>query len=590
MKEKWIMREEKKIEDSTYKELGLNPIMGKILSNRGITTSKDIDLFINGSIEDLQDGFMMKDMHLAIDIIKKYVLEKRPILIYGDYDCDGVSSTYILLKGLKECGAQVSYHIPHRENEGYGMNEKRIGELYKEGYEIILTCDNGISAFNEVEYAKSLGMKVVVTDHHDIPFVELEDGRNEEKIPPADAIVNPKQKDCSYPFKNLCGAGIAYKFILCLCKELGIATSRVEDLVEIAAIATVCDVVDLVNENRIIVKEGLKRLNNTKNLGIKSLIKANNLQDKILNEYHLGFVIGPCINATGRLETADLALELLMSDNEKASNELAQRLLTLNRERQEMTNVSLEKVIDIIRDKGYEKDKVLFVYEPSIHESLAGIVAGRIRERYNAPAIVMTSGKEMPKGSGRSIEKYNMHKELTKCSDLIEKFGGHPMAAGLSVREENLPKLREALINNCELTEEDMLTEIRIDMHLPFRNLNYGLIEEIEALAPFGKGNPKPLFGEKDVYLKRIWFIGNERNSIRVSFSFDNTTINGIAFNIGEEFRKLLNKHFGEVKALEIETSSYCNIKCALVYYPSINEYNGNKTIQAKIESLRFIK
>lgn len=586
MKDKWVMR--KGAGDNVVLDSSINPVISKILFNRGIDTKEKINKFMKGTIDDLYDGRLMKDMEKGISIIKEFIENKKPILIYGDYDCDGVSSTCILLKGLKVCGANVSYHIPHREHEGYGMNEKRIGELHKEGYELILTCDNGISAFNEIQYAKSLGMKVVITDHHDIPFEELPNGEVKEKIPYGDAIINPKQKDCNYPFKVLCGAGIAYKFILSLCDELSISRDKVQDLIEIAAIATICDVVDLVDENRIIVKEGLKRLNSTNNIGLSALIKANKLDDKVISEYHLGFVIGPCINATGRLETADIALELLLCEDKEKATILASKLLALNTERQDMTMSSIEKVLGKIEDNGYQKDKVMFIYEPTIHESLAGIVAGRIRERYNVPAIIMTSGKEMPKGSGRSIEKYDMYKELNKCKDLIHKFGGHPMAAGLSCEEELLSILRKELLKNCELTDSDIIPEIRVDMRLPFGSLNYSFIEEIENLTPFGKGNPKPLFGEKDVTINRVWFMGQEKNHIRVSFLFQGKTINGVAFNKAEDFREMLREKFGEQYAINVENSGICNLKCALVYYPDINEYNGKKSIQVKIESFLF--
>ena len=590
MNNKWIMRNSLEKKNFLYEQLEIPEYIGTILENRGISTKEQANEFLYGELKDLHDGILMKDMDKGVRLIKEAIIQKIPILVYGDYDCDGVSSTYVLLSGLKACGATVSYHIPHRENEGYGMNLDRIKKLHEEGFEIIITCDNGISAYEEIDYAKSLGMTVVVTDHHDVPFTENTEGINEEKLPPADAIINPKQKECKYPFKVLCGAGIAYKFICALAVELGIESKGMDYLIEIVTIATVCDVVDLLGENRIIVKEGLKKLNTTDNLGLKALIEANNLKDKKINEYHLGFILGPCINATGRLETADVALELLMCKDEVEAGKLAKRLLELNRERQEMTSESLEKVIDKIKNGGYEKDKVMLIYEPSIHESLAGIVAGRVREKYNVPAIIMTSGKDMPKGSGRSIEKYDMYKELSKCKEIISKFGGHPMAAGLSTKEENLPLLREKLLENCNLTDEDLVPEIKIDTKLSFGEISFEIIEELEALAPFGKGNPKPLFGERDIFIRRIWFIGADKNSIRVSFGFgNNKTITGIAFNVGEEFRELLIRKYGKEKAIEIEESSYCNIKCAVIYYPSINEYKDNKSIQIKIESIKLM-
>ncbi|MEQ8155272.1 MAG: single-stranded-DNA-specific exonuclease RecJ [Clostridiaceae bacterium] len=591
MKVKWTMRGSEAAKGISSEKLGISPQVAAILANRGIVTAEGAEGFLHGSLEDLHDGVLMKDMDKGIRIIKDAILNKVPVLIYGDYDCDGVSSVYVLLKGLKECGAEVSYHIPHRENEGYGMNLDRIKKLYEEGYKVIITCDNGISAFEEIAYAKSLGMTVVVTDHHDVPFSRNDEVGVEEKLPDADAVINPKQKDCGYPFKALCGAGVAYKFISVLAEEMNVPLYKIQPLIEVVAIATVCDVVDLLEENRIIVKEGLKRLNNTKNAGIKALIKENNLQDKKISEYHLGFILGPCINATGRLETADIALDLLMCQDEKEAETSAKRLVQINKERQEMTNESLEKVLNTIKTQGCEKDKVIVIYEPSVHESLAGIVAGRVREKYNVPAIIMTSGKDMPKGSGRSTEKYNMYNELSKCKELISKFGGHPMAAGLSVKEENLQALREALLANCNLTEEDLIPEIKIDARLEFEKLNYTLMDELEELAPFGKGNPKPLFGEKQVTIKRIWFIGADKNSVRVSFSYgNNKMITGVAFNFGNELRESMIELMGEEEAARIEAGNYCSIKCAIVYYPNINEYNNTKSIQVKIESIKLMK
>ncbi|SHE58266.1 single-stranded-DNA-specific exonuclease RecJ [Clostridium fallax] len=591
MKEKWLLigKSEKKIKRIVEK-CNISPFIARLLVNRGIEEEKDVKRFLFGDIEDLYSGNMMKDMDKGISIIEEAIKLKKKIIIYGDYDCDGVISTVILYKTLKECGANFNYYIPNREDEGYGMNSNRIKILKEEGYEVIITCDNGIAAFDEINYAKELGFQVVITDHHDIPFKENEEGEKEFFIPNGDAIINPKRKDCGYPFKKICGAGVALKFSKCLFDRLKTPKEKWTKLIEYCAIATVCDVVDLIDENRIIVKEGLKLINSTENLGLKALIKATNLANKKISAYHLGFVIGPCINATGRLETADLSVELLITQDENKAENLAKELYELNKKRQDLTTESVEQIIEQIERNKMEEDKVLLIYNDYVHESIAGIVAGRIRERYNVPSIVITKGKDMPKGSGRSIEEYDMFYELSKCKDLMSKFGGHPMAAGLSLEKNAIEKLRKKLLDNCTLTEEDLMYKIRIDLPLSLKNIDENLIKFINLLEPFGKGNPSPIFGAKGVEVKRVWLLGKEKNIVkfRCKINDSNNYIDCISFDRFQSFKNLYIEKFGEERFNEIINTSYCSFYMDFIFYPQINEFNGNRNIQLVVKNLRL--
>ncbi|MGL5417201.1 MAG: single-stranded-DNA-specific exonuclease RecJ [Clostridium sp.] len=589
MKEKWLLKNKKteflKLSKEFNKE---GKLTLRLLSNRGIDSKEKASLFLYGDIKDMHDSYLLKDLEESVQIIKDGIDSKKNIVIYGDYDCDGVCSTSILYKGFKRLNANFKYHIPNRESEGYGMNKDRIRKLKEEGTEIIITCDNGIAAFEEVELAKELGMTVIVTDHHDIPFIE-KDGIKIKKMPSADRVINPKREDCLYPFKNLCGAGVAFKFIQGLYRAYGIEEEAV-NLLEYAAIATVCDVVDLLDENRIIVKEGLKRMNNTDKIGLKELIKVKELDNKEINEYHFGFVIGPCINATGRLEIADISVELLICEEENRAKELAKRLDELNKIRQDLTLESVEKVKEKVLAELEEKDKVIVVYEGSIHESIAGIVAGRIRESYNLPTIVLTKGHEMPKGSGRSIEEYNMFEELSRCKELMEKFGGHPMAAGLSLKEENIVRLRKKLNKICTLTEDDIIPKTFIDTKLSLEDLNFEILDEINKMRPFGKANNSPTFGEKDISVKKISFMGKEKRFLRFKIEMKNgKTIDGVNFNKYDEFKEGFEEAFGEEEFLKLQYSGgHCNFKMDIIYYPDINEYMGNRKIQLNIKSFRF--
>lgn len=588
MKEKWVAINRKQEFEKLSKETNLHPLMVRLLANRDIKTGKEASLFLNGTINDLHDGSLMKDMKKGVSIIKNAILDKKKIVIYGDYDCDGVCSTTILYKVFQALGANFKYHIPNREDEGYGMNSNRIRKLKEEGVEVILTCDNGISAMEEVKLAKELGMTVVITDHHDIPYIE-EGGERKNVIPEGEAVINPKQ-DNSYPFKELCGAGIALKFSEQLVKAMGKNFDEFKYLYQFAAMATVCDVVELLDENRIIVKEGLKIINNNPNKGLNELIKVSKLEGKTIGEYHFGFVLGPCVNATGRLETADLSVELLITEDDDRARDLAQKLHELNAKRQDMTEESVERVLEKIKNEKNKDDKVIFVYDEEIHESIAGIVAGRVREYYNLPTIIMTKGKDMPKGSGRSIEGYNMFEELNKCKEYIDKFGGHPMAAGLSVKKENLPLLKKALLSKCELTDEDIIPVIKIDSPISIEKIDESLVCDIESLRPFGKGNNSPLLGAKNLEVTRVFFMGKEGRFMKFRFknSLTGGYIDGINFDKYEPFKEEFIDKYGENRFLKLKDDGYGGFNMDIIYYPSINEFNGKRTIQLNIKAFRL--
>ena len=589
MKEKWMVINKKEDFIKLTNEYEINPLIARLLANRGIVNKKEASLFLKGTVNDLNDASLMKDMKKAVSIIKGSIEEKKKIVIYGDYDCDGVCSTTILYRTLKKLGANFDYYIPNREDEGYGMNSDRIRKLKSEGAEVILTCDNGISAMEQVEVAKELGLTVIITDHHDIPYIEKE-GNRINVVPNSDCVINPKQGNCEYPFKELCGAGVALKFSMELVNAMGRSFSEFYDLFQYAAIATICDVVELLGENRIIVKEGLKLINNTSSIGLKALIKATGLEGKEISEYHFGFVLGPCINATGRLETADLSVELLITEDEKYAEELAKKLYDLNVERQELTFDSVESVISKVEEERANGEKVILVYDEGIHESIAGIVAGRVRERFNLPAIVMTKGKDMPKGSARSIEGYNMFEELNKCKEYIEKFGGHPMAAGLSVKEENISLLRKALNSKCTLSDEDIIPVIKIDSPLEIKYLDESLVEEIESLRPFGKGNGSPLFAVKNIKVSRVFFIGKEKNFMKFRFVIPGTFgyVEGLNFDKYEDFKNMFTDKYGEEKFLKLVDSGYADFNMDIIYYPTINEFNGKRNIQLNVKNFRL--
>lgn len=568
-------------------EAGISEVTACILAHRGINDTSSMKKFMNSSLNDLHNPLMMKDMDKGTEIIKEAILKGKNIIIYGDYDADGVTSTVILYNALKKCNANVEYYIPDRELEGYGMCSDRVEKLQQAGAEVILTCDNGISAINEITFAKDLGMTVVVTDHHELPFNE-DEGRKEYIIPECDAVINPKQKDCMYPFKQLCGAGIAFKFAQVLYAKMGKKYEDAYEFIEYAGIGTICDIVDLVDENRIIVKEALNVITSTSNIGIGALKEILGLQDRKITTYNVGFQIGPCINATGRLYKATLAVELLLCSDYNEALNIAEKLNELNKKRQDITNKSVEKIVNSIDSGDVKKEKVIVIYDEGVHESIAGIVAGRVKDKYNLPTFVITKGAEMPKGSGRSIEQYDMFEELMKCSNLLEKFGGHPMAAGVSLKEENIPALRKLLNVNCDLTDSDIIPKLRIDKRVGINKITFDLLKEIELLEPFGKGNPAPVFAEKGLIAENVRFIGKDKDTLKLTLRYerDNKKIDAIAFGKVEEFKNAFLNKFGT--SFETSYDKYVT-KIDIVYYPCISEYNGYKSIQLRINDFRFV-
>ncbi|GAA0177032.1 single-stranded-DNA-specific exonuclease RecJ [Clostridium sediminicola] len=587
MNREWRMKVTSTDVESLADGADISKILSKILATRGITSVDEAKKFLRANLNDMHDPYLMKDMDLGTDIILDAIDEGKKIIVYGDYDADGITSTTILYKALKKLDANVDYYIPDRESEGYGMSSNRIKTLKENGTEVILTCDNGISAIEEIELAKSLDISIVVTDHHEQRFIENEDGTREYIKPVADAIINPKQYDCNYPFSYLCGAGIALKFVQVLFDKLGLEEQELKEFIEIAGIGTICDVVDLIGENRIIAKNGIEYINKTSNIGLLALIDVLGLKEKRIKSYHIGFMIGPCINATGRLDTANLSVELLLANNHDKAYELAKKLFDLNKKRQEMTQTNVEAIIEQIEENKMSNDKVLVVYKKDVHESIAGIVAGKVREKYNIPTIILTGGKEMPKGSGRSIEEYNMFEELLKCKDLLVKFGGHPMAAGLSLEEKNIDILRKKLLENCTLTEKDLMYKVKIDKRIHLREVSFDLIKNLEILEPHGKANPNPVFAEKNVIVTAIRILGKKQNTMKLTLKVDEKNlIDAISFNRVDEFKDLLEKKYGENYGNQLFNPT--NLKLDLVFAVGVNEFKGNTKKQLKIIDFRL--
>ena len=586
--EKWTVRNVKFNCEAFAKALGVSNVVARLLVNRDLYKLDDAKSFLNSNIDNFEDYNELLGMDKAIKIMKNSIDKGEKILIVGDYDVDGVISSYVLYSGLKKCKANVSYVIPDRIKDGYGINENIIKNAHANETDLIITCDNGISAIDQIKLAKELGLKVIITDHHDVPFVEDEKGERTFILPEGDSVINPKQEDCKYPFKKLCGAGVAYKFIEGMYEAYGINKSEAIELLQYVAIATVCDVVDLVGENRIIVKEGLRIINKTKNIGLRALFKETGLDTKEISVYALGFVIGPSINASGRLEQAEWALKMLLSVNEEEAEELAKKLNELNKERQELTKEGLEKAIEIIESNKMNEEKVLVVYLEDTHESIAGIIAGRIREKYNLPVIVLTSAHEGAKGSGRSIEEYNMFEELIKCKDLLGKFGGHPMAAGMSIANENINDFRKRLNAQTTLTDEDVIPKVSIDMPLLLKDINFNLIEEISELEPYGKANPKPTFGMKNLKVLELRVLGKDKNVLKMKLSDGTLFIDGIYFGDIKGFEESLKLSYGEDEYNKVFNGYPNGVKIDVVCVPEINEFRGNKKVQLIIQNYRF--
>ena len=585
--ERWVLLRKGADFEAIGKKYQISPRLACLIRNRDVIGEKAVDRYLNGTISDLYDGMLMKDVDKAIDILKEKIAEDKKIRVIGDYDIDGVNATYILLEGLERLGAYVDSDIPDRISDGYGLNQHLIDRAYDDGIDTIITCDNGIAAANEIAYGKNLGMTVIVTDHHEVPFDEKE-GEKIYKLPPADAVIDPKQTDCPYPFKGLCGAAVAYKLMEALWESMGKDSADLDDLIENVAIATVGDVMDLEDENRIFVKEGLQMLRRTKNPGLKALIECTGIDKDNLNSYHIGFVLGPCINASGRLDTAKRALKLLRVRTQKEADILAGDLKALNDSRKDMTEEAVNLAKEQVESTELSEDRVLVIYLPDCHESLAGIVAGRIRECYYKPVFVLTDAEDGVKGSGRSIDGYHMYEGLNKCKDLLGKFGGHRLAAGLSLKKENIAEFRRRLNENCTLTEEEMKEKVTIDMEMPFSCVTEELVKELELLEPFGKGNTKPVFAARGITLLGARILGRNRNVLKIKAQDANgSVIEAMLFQNVERFLKNLEETYGRMEVDALMQGRGGHIKIAVTYYPDINEYMGRKTPQIVITHYR---
>ena len=582
MEAKWTVYGKRADFKAIGEKFHIDQVVARVIRNRDIEGDDAIDKYLNGTLDDVHEPALMADMDKGCSIIKSKIESGQHIRIISDYDVDGVMSNYILLDGLRNAGAVVSYEIPDRMLDGYGINERIIRDAHADGVDTIITCDNGIAAFPAIELAKELGMTVVVTDHHEVPYETSEDGERKYKLVPADAVIDIKRADCGYPFKGLCGATVAYKFIRHLYELLNIEWNNLERYIEMVAIATQCDVMELIDENRIYVKNGLRLIGNTDNIGLRALLMVNDLIGKKIYSYHLGFVIGPCINATGRLESAKRGLELLLCENEADAMRLAEELKELNQTRKQMTNTGVETAIQLVRDE-YADDKVLVIFMPELHESIAGIVAGRVREEFYRPVFVITKSETgILKGSGRSIEGYHMFDALVECDDLLLKYGGHELAAGFSLEEDNLDAFRKRLNERQKLTDEQLTPVVRLDVPMPISYINESLVRQLTLLEPFGKGNDKPVFGQAGLRVKRAVRMGQEGKFIRITFMDDNGFyLDGIDFD-ANKFIECIKLWFRDEECDKMLKGLPNNIRLDVAYYPDINEYGGRTTVQIR--------
>lgn len=565
---RWMLYTKKADFQEISARFGIDPVTARILRNRDVVGDREMERYLYGTVKDLHSPHKLKDIDYAAGLIRQKIGQGKRIRIVGDYDIDGVCATYLLIRGLRRCGANVDHQIPERIRDGYGINESIIRKAAADGVDTIITCDNGISAYDQLQLARELGLTVIVTDHHEVP----KDTEGKEKLPPASAVINPHQESCRYPYKDICGAVVAYKLIQVLYENFGIREAEWAAMLEFAAIATVGDVMPLKDENRILVKHGLKQMPNTRSVGLRCLVEACNLDIYHLTAYHIGFVIGPCLNASGRLQTAELALELLLCEEEESARKMAARLQQLNEERKEMTQKGVDQALAQVEER-YAEDKVLVIYLPECHESIAGIIAGRVREAWNRPSMVLTRGEGCVKGSGRSIRAYSMYQKLCEVQDLLLKFGGHPMAAGFSLEEKDIDEFRRRLNEQSGLTSKDFIPEIWIDVAMPFEYISERLIQELSLLEPFGQGNEKPQFAQRRLRIRDVRVLGKLHNAVRLSLVTESGFVmEGILFAEGDRFLEEL----GNKKIMDI------------IYYPEINEYNGNRSLQVVVKEYRL--
>lgn len=593
---KWFVAAKRADFDKIAKEFGISPVLARIIRNRDIVGEEQIRRYLYGTPEELYDPKLLKGMEEAVSLLSQKIREGKQIRVIGDYDVDGVCSTYILKKGLNFCGARVDTAIPHRMKDGYGLNEHLVEEAKEDGVDTIVTCDNGIAAAEQIALAKSYGMTVIITDHHEIPYEEIQNeaaGEIKKRyiLPPADVVIDPKQPGCSYPFKEICGAVVAFKLMQKLFAAFGLAQLAkqgrgvMEELLEFAAFATVCDVMPLQDENRIIVKYGLMQMQDSQNAGLKALMEVNGILQKKLGSFHLGFVLGPCLNASGRLDTASRALELLECTSREEAVVKAAFLKQLNDSRKEMTDRFVREAAERIEGSILQEDRVLVVFLPECHESIAGIIAGRLRERYYKPVFVLTRGEEGVKGSARSIENYHIYEEMTKCKHFFTRYGGHKMAAGLSMREEDVDAFRREINELCRLTEEDMQEHIHIDVPMPVSYVSFSLVEELEKLEPFGTGNPKPVFAQKDLLFLSARVLGKTGNALRFTVMDDqDRRWEMMYFGNREEFDACVCRKYGQESLKLLYEGRGSGVRLSAVYYPGINTWQGNTKLQLVLQ------
>lgn len=582
MEAKWTVFGKRADFSGIGEKFNIDQVIARVIRNRDIIGDEEIQRYLYGDFSMTHEPLLMKDMEKACQIMKSKIEDNKKIRIISDYDVDGVMSNYILLQGLLGAGADASYEIPDRILDGYGINERIINDAHSDGIDTIITCDNGIAAFPAITLAKEYGMTVIVTDHHEVPYELDESGEKVYKIVPADAVIDPKQVDCKYPYKGLCGAGVAYKFIRALYKMMGIDWEDEELYIDMLAIATVCDVMELTDENRIYVKAGLNVIPRTKNIGLRALVFENNLQYKKIATYTLGFVLGPCINAAGRLESAKKGLNLLLCQDEREAKRQAAELISVNTKRKQMTEEGEKQAIEVV-EKNYADDKVLVVYVPELHESLAGIVAGRIREKYYRPVFVITDAENnMVKGSGRSIEGYHMFEALNEVKEHLDKFGGHELAAGLSLKKDNLDDFRRALNEKQRLTEEILTPKLRIDVPMPISYISRALVNQLELLEPFGKGNEKPIFAQAGLGIKRAYLCGSDKQFIKIYFQDENGFVMEAMDFKGNKFQECIKLWFSDAECDKMLRGMPNSIKLDVAYYPEINDFKNQSTLQIK--------
>lgn len=604
--EKWVVSAKKADFKGIAQRFGIDQVTARIIRNRDVEGDEAIRKFLHGTLTDLDDPHLLNGMEDAARLLLFKIRDGKKIRVIGDYDIDGVSATFILLKGLGAFGADIDHDIPDRMKDGYGLNVRLVEQADQDGVDTILTCDNGISAIEQIARAKELGMTVIVTDHHEPLFEEEPEGSKHYQLPPADILADPKLPGCQYPNKNLCGAAVAWKLVCTLADlvraEKGegdpSASPQIDSvplrtyLLPFAAFATVGDVMDLTDENRIIVRFGLELLPQSPNVGMRALIDACGLSGRRITVYHVGFVLGPCINASGRLKTAKMALRLLLTEDQAEAAALAFRLKELNDSRKKMTADGTQEAVSMIESSSLKNDRVLVVALPDCHESIAGIVAGRLKELYYRPVFVLTKAQEegFLKGSGRSIESYSMFEELVKCRKYLFKFGGHPMAAGLTLREEDLDGFRKALNENCTLTEDDLQRRVVIDVPMPIGYITEHLVEELSILEPCGRGNEKPLFAEADLNIISARLIGSERNMMKMkveSNAYGHCVMDALYFGDAAQMQKDLAEAFGEAEVRKMFLGETNAVRISAAYYPEVNEFRGRKSIEILIQNYR---